>query len=111
MVRAILFAIMVLLTGPASAQQSAAPLRDCAVLPTSRENPTISNKCKQAIYIELFDLSRNTVIEGELKPGQVMQAPLEAFGAVCPAGFRSSVPLMMVNRPIFAKDMYGCVRR
>ena len=111
MLRTILFAIAVFFGFPAAAQQTAPPLRDCAVLPSSRENPVISNKCKQAIHIELFDLSRNTVIEGELKPGQTMQAPLEAFGAVCPAGYRSSVPLMMVNRPIFAKDMYGCVRR
>ena len=109
--RAVLFLIAVFLSFPAHAQQTAAPLRDCAVLPTTRENPVISNKCKQAIYLELFDLARNTVIEGELKPGQVMQAPLEAFGAVCPAGYRSSVPLMLVNRPIFAKDMYGCFRR
>jgi hypothetical protein len=111
MLRAAALAILTFLASPAHAQQSAAPLRDCAVLPTSRENPTIGNKCKQAIYVEFFDLARNTIIEGELKPGQVMQAPLEAFGAVCPTGFRSSVPLMLVNRQIFAKDMYGCIRR
>lgn len=111
MVRAVTFLFAVLAAIPAFAQQSAQPLRDCAVLPSSRDNLVISNKCNQAIYVEMFDLSRQTVVEGELKPNQAMQAPLEAFGAICPSGFRSSVPLLLVNRPIFAKDMYACIRR
>ena len=111
MIRAVLFAILVLTGAPANAHQCAAPLRDCAVLPSSRDNLVISNKCNQPIHVELFDLARQTVIEGDLQPRQAMQAPLEAFGAICPAGYRSSVPLMLVNRQIFAKEMYACIRR
>ncbi len=111
MIRAVLFAMLALSGTSAFAQQSAAPLRDCAVLPSTRENLVISNKCSQAIHVELFDLAQQTVIEGDLQPKQAMQAPLEAFGAICPAGYRSSVPLLLVNRPIFAKDMYACIRR
>lgn len=111
MLRIIPFAFAVFFGFPAAAQQTAAPVRDCALLPTSRDNLVITNKCAQAIHVELFDLSRQVVIEGELKPKQAMQAPLEAFGAICPAGYRSSVPLMMVNRQIFTKDLYGCIRK
>jgi len=111
MIRAIFLATLILAGVQAAAQQSAAPLKDCAVLPSTRENLVITNKCNQPISVELFDLSRQTVLEGELQPRQAMQAPLEAFGAVCPAGYRSSVPLLLVNRPIFAKDMYACIRK
>jgi hypothetical protein len=111
MPRAFLFAIFFGLAFPAAAQQSAKPLPDCMVAPTSRENPVVANKCQQAIYVELFDVAQQIVVQGELKPSQAMRAPLEAFGAVCPAGYRSSVPLMLPNRPIFTQNMYACIRR
>ena len=111
MLRTILFALFVLSGFPAAAQQTAKPVPDCAVLPTSRENPTIRNKCNHAIYLELYDVQQQSLVQGDLAPNQAMQAPVEAFGSICPAGFRSSVPLMTVNRPIFSQNMYGCIRR
>lgn len=111
MVRAILFALFVLSGFPAAAQQTANPVPDCAVLPTSRENLVIRNKCSHAIFLELYDVQQQSLVQGELAPNQAMQAPLEAFGSICPSGFRSSVPLMTVNRPIFSKTMYGCIRK
>jgi hypothetical protein len=111
MPRAILFALIVFAGLPAAAQQTAKPVSECALLPTSRENPVIRNKCSQPIHVELFDVQQNALVQGDLAPNQAMQAPLEAFGAICPAGYRSSVALMLVNRPIFAKTMYGCIRK
>lgn len=111
MARFALFLLAVFLSLPASAQQTAKPVPDCAALPTSRENPVIRNKCNQPIYLELFDVQQNSLVQGDLAPNQAMQAPAEAFGSVCPAGYRSSVALMLVNRPIFAKNMYGCIRK
>ena len=109
--RAILVLLSVLGAFPALAQQSAKPVQDCAVLPASRDNLVIRNKCNQPIYVEFFDVAQQSIVQGDLAPNQAMQAPLEAFGAVCPAGYRSSVPLMLVNRPIFAQNMYSCIRR
>lgn len=111
MSRAVLFALAVLSSFPAAAQQSAKPVPDCAVLPASRENPIIRNKCSHGIYLELYDVQQQSLVQGDLAPNQAMQAPAEAFGSVCPAGYRSSVPLMTVNRPIFAQNLYGCIRR
>lgn len=111
MARAVLVSLLMLSVLPAMAQQTAKPVPDCAVLPTSRDNLVIRNKCNHPIYVEFFDVAQQSIVQGDLAPSQAMQAPLEAFGAVCPAGFRSSVPLMLVNRPIFAKNMYGCIRR
>lgn len=111
MARFVLLLLAVFLSMPASAQQTAKPVPDCALLPTSRENPMIRNKCNHGIYVELFDVPQNSLVQGDLAPNQAMQAPAEAFGSICPAGYRSSVPLMLVNRPIFAKNMYGCIRK
>lgn len=111
MQRAVPFALVLLLSTPATAQQTAKPVPECVVLPTSRSDLTIRNKCKYAIHLELFDVTQQELVEGELAPNRSMQGPQEAFGAICPAGFRSSVPLMLVNRPIFAKDLYACIRK
>ena len=111
MQRAIPFALILLLSAPAAAQQTAKPVPECVVLPTSHSDLTIRNKCKYPIYLELFDVARQELVQGDLAPNQLMQGPPEAFGAICPAGFRSSVPLMLVNRPIFAKDLYACIRK
>ncbi len=110
MTRAVFFSLVVL-AGPAFAQQSAKPVLECVELPKTRENPVIRNKCNQPIHVELFDLQQQSLVQGDLAPNQAMQAPVEAFGAICPAGHRSSVPLMLVNRPIFAQSIYACIRR
>ena len=109
--RAIPLALVFLLSAPAAAQQAAKPVPECVVLPTSHSDLTIRNKCKQPIHVELFDVARQELVQGELGPNQSMQGPAEAFGAICPAGFRSSVQLLLVNRQIFAKDMSACIRR
>jgi hypothetical protein len=111
MTRAILFAIALCFSFSAAAQQTAKPAAECIVLPTSRDNLVIRNKCNHPVFIELFDVAQQTLVQGDLAPNQAMQAPVEAFGAICPGGFRSSVPLLLVNRPIFALNMYGCIRK
>ncbi len=110
MQRCVLLVLILIAGSPAAAQESAKPVPECVVLPSSRQDPAIRNKCKFAIHLELFDVGKQEVVQGELAPNRVMQAPPEAFGAVCPSGFRSSVPLIPVNRPIFAKDLYACIR-
>lgn len=111
MTRMLLAGIAALFATHAAAQESAQPVRSCVTFPASRVNPVILNKCPHAIYLELFDVERRVIVEGEVKPNETIAAPAEAFGAACPAGFRSSVPLMLVNRQIFAKDMYACIRK
>lgn len=109
--RAIPLALFLLMSAPVAGQQTAKPVPECVTLPKSHSDLTIRNQCKYPIHLELFDVARQELVQGELKPNQSMQGPPEAFGAICPAGFRSSVPLMLVNRPIFARDLYACVRQ
>lgn len=111
MQRAIPLALVLLLSAPAAAQQTAKPVPECVVFPTTYSDLTLRNKCKQPVHVELFDVRKQELVQGELGPNQSMQGPPEAFGAICPSGFRSSVPLMLVNRQIFAKDLYACIRK
>jgi hypothetical protein len=109
---ALFFAIAISAALPAAAQQAGMPASGCMVLPTSRTNPVIGNKCGYPIYVELYDVSRRVVVEGEVRPKESLAAPADAFfGAVCPAGHRSSVAVMVENRHIFAQDLYRCIRR
>ncbi len=110
--KALMFAFAMLCALPASAQdQGVNPAKECVVFPTSRDNPVIANKCNSAIFLELYDVAKKMVVEGEVKPNGSIAAPLEAFGAVCPAGLRSSVPVIVANRHIFAQDLYRCIRK
>ena len=108
----ILFIIAALLLPSASiAQETVKNEESCLEIDNQSTSRLLMNTCDYALNVEIFEPSKNRLLENELKAKDQMPITLESFGAVCRAGYRSAVPVTTANLAKFGPEGYRCLRK
>ena len=90
---------------PAVAQQIVPSMENCAGF----DDNGITNNCSQSISLQVRTNGRE--VRRQLKPGETWAIKGDYFGAACPLGYVSTIPVVDDNMSAFNNNSYECRKR
>ena len=98
------------LSNTGNAQQLVENVDRCLKVVTPPAKFEMTNACDFPITLQFYDFEKKVAVERNLKPKETIPG-IASFGATCPAGYVSDVPITPQNRERLAKNDNKCVKR